>query len=531
MSSLVSIVDCTANTLTAPTISLVVRLESECEIRLQLPPILLLSTVRDVEIPKGNLALNYRLKELVLSCIESMVLANRSSIKSGWQSILSVLSIGGADDSPAVVSLAFSIVEPLVVDHIKILENNLTDLVNCLLAFAMNPKVQEESPRAIDLLEASLDNLLAETSEPNGTPNGDTDLRYFSTDNADLRKLWPLLIGLATLIGDARLPVRRRAVAAFFGKLNANAERFSPDLWTRIMTNAVLPIFGQVRYLGSPITDEAAKLLEPRTRNNPTRSSSQGEESTSTSPTKSAEPGPPDGEDSVSSNVDGEASIETAEDTGWNAAEFEAQRLKKKATAAPISSMLESGVTWSSTTCITTLSEVVCLVALLYTGKRVSSSYGSRLWAGSVDVEPAGHVLQAKKSMGGLGERSDMIRMASKSERDVEGDKHQHWLRRVRESVEAQLFGDVLDLFEDLILRDNDAIARIGVACLHQFLIATGSAFSPLLWQKTCSSLAGIFECSTPIMLQDVWEGKEDELPFDENHVLTMCVVQLQVSL
>ena len=455
----------------------------------------------------------------MLSCVESMVLGNRSSIKSGWQSILSVLSIGGADDSPEVVGLAFAIVEPLVVEHINILENNLTDLVNCLLAFAMNPKVQEESPRAIDLLEASLDNLLAEPSDVNGEVDvdADVDLRYFSTDSADMRKLWPLVIGLATLIGDARLAVRRRAVSALFGKLNANAERFSPDLWDRIMSNAILPIFGQVRYIGNPITEEAAKLLEPTARNqSPKRSVSGSEEAGQE-------------EDGDRKQVESPLEVE-GDQEGWNGLAFEADRLKKSATAAPISSMLESGVAWSKTTCITTLSEVVCLASLLYTGKRVSSSYGSRLWAGSVDVEPADHVLEARKSMGGLGERADLVRMASKTEGGVEGEKHQHWLKRVREGVEASLFGALLDLFEDLILRDNDAIARIGVACLHQFLIATGTQFSPLLWHKTCKSLAGIFECSTPIMLQDVWEGKEDELPFDEDHVLTMCVVQLQVS-
>ncbi|XP_060692337.1 brefeldin A-inhibited guanine nucleotide-exchange protein 2-like [Hemiscyllium ocellatum] len=76
------------------------------------------------------------------------------------------------------------------------------------------------------------------------------------------------------------------------------------------------------------------------------------------------------------------------------------------------------------------------------------------------------------------------------------------------------------DIFAQLhwcVQQDNEQLARSGTNCLENVVILTGHKFSPLVWDKTCACMLGIFKTTIPNALL-AWRptGMEEE-PSEKN--------------
>ncbi|GCC22615.1 hypothetical protein chiPu_0001003 [Chiloscyllium punctatum] len=76
------------------------------------------------------------------------------------------------------------------------------------------------------------------------------------------------------------------------------------------------------------------------------------------------------------------------------------------------------------------------------------------------------------------------------------------------------------DIFAQLhwcVQQDNEQLARSGTNCLENVVILTGHKFSPLVWDKTCACMLGIFKTTIPHALL-AWRptGMEEE-PSEKN--------------
>lgn len=115
-------------------------------------------------------AISMEIRELVLRCIENMILARVVNIKSGWKTIWGVLrvaaetydpSTGGGDQPDRVVQLGFQISKRIFEQHFDRIIEVFVDAVECLLAFAVCgcEEVEKNMPEQLALTQLSIDSI------------------------------------------------------------------------------------------------------------------------------------------------------------------------------------------------------------------------------------------------------------------------------------------------------------------------------------------------------------------------------------
>ena len=184
-------------------------------------------------------AKNNDIKDLVLRCVDVMILACAANIRSGWRSIFLILeySTQGITD---IASIAFDITDRLILNNFEYLVYDFVELMNCLVAFVASTHT-ELAEKAIDHF-ARCSNFLANGTVANATSadaknsvavdgGSDAVAAPVDEDAAIFRLWWPLLLGLATAVGDARFSVRKRALETLRKVLLLHGKIFSPQAW------------------------------------------------------------------------------------------------------------------------------------------------------------------------------------------------------------------------------------------------------------------------------------------------------------
>jgi len=176
------------------------------------------------------------LKDLVLRCMENVVLSRSEHLRSGWRIILNVISVGGQDDTESVSSFAFTLLERVVRDHLSALDEYFEELISCLLSFAANPANSlPVTTKAIGLLETTFHNVLQPSEGKVG---------HFAIDTKEHREvcvqLWTLIKAMCELMGDSRPQVRATARDTLFDRLESAVLSFAPQLWVLVINRALL---------------------------------------------------------------------------------------------------------------------------------------------------------------------------------------------------------------------------------------------------------------------------------------------------
>ncbi|OQS01259.1 brefeldin A-inhibited guanine nucleotide-exchange protein [Achlya hypogyna] len=257
-------------------------------------------------------AMSMEIRELVLSCVQNMILGRVRNIKSGWKTIWGVLRVAAEtydhlDGDDRIVQMGFGISKMILETHFDRVVSVFVDAIECLLAFAVcgveeTPDVAAGSSLtamakdAIRVLEVCLTQLatghviehvhtdspakrttfrsqLALRSHVLNGANEDA-IRYQKEESADdlvsdapmsprvtpvtavytdsqlhTRLWWPVLTALATLSCDKRVDVRVLALETLFGSLHRHGPKLSPGLWSIVFKGVLIPLIGDVRVL------------------------------------------------------------------------------------------------------------------------------------------------------------------------------------------------------------------------------------------------------------------------------------------
>ncbi|TMW59230.1 hypothetical protein Poli38472_007375 [Pythium oligandrum] len=115
-------------------------------------------------------AVSTDIKELVLRCVENMILARVVNIRSGWKTIWGVLRVAAemydAGDDPhdtadRIVQLGFQIAKRILEEHFDRIVDVFVDAVECLLAFAVcgSEDVENGTDEHIGLTQLSVESI------------------------------------------------------------------------------------------------------------------------------------------------------------------------------------------------------------------------------------------------------------------------------------------------------------------------------------------------------------------------------------
>ena len=207
-----------------------------------------------------------QIRDLVLRCIDIMIKACASNIRSGWRTIFAIFEVAATQEVQEIASIAFEIIERLLETQFDLLIYDFVELMNCLVAFAAGGH-STLSLKALDHLAICADKLASGavnsalpvvTGAPTSPlPTKNTDVtnnqstsgsvaaeasNEISQDASVFRIWWPLLLGLSTRVGDVRLQVRFKALETLTFVLRKYGNLFSPQTWAMIFKGVLFPI-------------------------------------------------------------------------------------------------------------------------------------------------------------------------------------------------------------------------------------------------------------------------------------------------
>jgi Sec7-like guanine-nucleotide exchange factor len=206
-----------------------------------------------------NKSKSAEIKELILRCIDIMVLACASNIHSGWRSLFSVFRVAAAHPKADIAGIAFEITERLMTQQFDLLIFDFVELMNCLVAFVAGPhsmislSALSHLSKCADHLaqgkvSAAIDNQHT-SSDAMGISweKSKSNMEQIGEDAAVFRLWWPLLLGLSTRVADHRLVIRTRAVETLHSVLSTYGHLFSPQIWEVIFKGVLFPIMDSAK--------------------------------------------------------------------------------------------------------------------------------------------------------------------------------------------------------------------------------------------------------------------------------------------
>lgn len=113
-------------------------------------------------------AVSMEIRELVLRCVENMILARVTNIKSGWKTIWGVLRVaaetyepGNSEQQDRIVQLGFAIAKRIFENHFDRIVEVFVDAVECLLAFAVcgSEEVEKRMDEHMGLTQLSIESI------------------------------------------------------------------------------------------------------------------------------------------------------------------------------------------------------------------------------------------------------------------------------------------------------------------------------------------------------------------------------------
>ncbi|GEQ71068.1 hypothetical protein JCM33374_g4749 [Metschnikowia sp. JCM 33374] len=189
-------------------------------------------------------------KDMVIECINNMVLAKASRIKSGWKTIFEVLTVAAKSKKDVLVTkaykLAFTINKEFSEEVVK--QDSFADSVTCFTEFAKNEQLQKIGLLSLEVLSRLIVRVAKASIELDSKETISPTRDAASEKYENLMKLWfPLLYGFYDIIMTGEeLEVRSRTLTHFFDVLLKYGDHFEIDFWDLIYQKLLAPIFGVI---------------------------------------------------------------------------------------------------------------------------------------------------------------------------------------------------------------------------------------------------------------------------------------------
>jgi brefeldin A-inhibited guanine nucleotide-exchange protein len=201
----------------------------------------------------------FETKELILGCLDIMILACANNIRSGWRSIFAVFSVAANYDRVEIARMAFAITERLMTQQFNLLIFDFVELMNCLVSFVKGPHTTI-SIAALSHLYQCAEHLAHGTVEPAlGAQYASSEtagtswekskgiLSKIEEDAAVFRLWWPLLLGLSTEVSNNRLEIRTKALDTLHKVLRTYGDLFSTQTWEVIFKGVLFPMMDSAK--------------------------------------------------------------------------------------------------------------------------------------------------------------------------------------------------------------------------------------------------------------------------------------------
>lgn len=191
---------------------------------------------------------SFEVKDMVLECINNMILAKADHIKSGWKTIFGVLTAAAKERKDSLITKAYKMAFNINKEYHDevIAQDSFSDLVTCFTEFAKNETFQKVGLLSLEVLSKLIVQIAKYSIESNKHHTIGVNGKDLVDINENLTKLWfPVLFGFFDIIMTGEeLEVRSRALTHFFDVLVKYGEHFETDFWDLVFHELLAPIFG-----------------------------------------------------------------------------------------------------------------------------------------------------------------------------------------------------------------------------------------------------------------------------------------------
>ncbi|TFY56254.1 hypothetical protein EVG20_g9000 [Dentipellis fragilis] len=191
---------------------------------------------------------NPDIRDMVLQCLQQMIQARVSNLRSGWRTMFGVFSAASKVLTERVTSSAFEIVTRLNKEFFPAIVRNgaFADLTVCITHFCKVSKYQKISLLAIAMLRGIIPIMLntPECGFNNPAPADGSG----STDDPMIKYWFPVLFGFYDVIMNGEdLEVRRLALDSLFSTLKKYGSTFPVEFWDTVTQELLFPIFAVLK--------------------------------------------------------------------------------------------------------------------------------------------------------------------------------------------------------------------------------------------------------------------------------------------
>ncbi|KAK7207757.1 hypothetical protein BZA70DRAFT_265101 [Myxozyma melibiosi] len=185
-------------------------------------------------------------KDMVLRCLQQMVLSRADKIRSGWSTMFGVFTFAAKEEYEPVVQFSFENIKAIHEQDFDLVmaQGSFADLAVTLTELAKNYRFQKISLHAIELLRSSIPKMLAyQRSVQEGTSTLSHATKA-SIEDPSVKFWFPILFAFHNIIMTGEdLEVRSRALNYFFDALVEYGGNFAPDFWDLVCRQLLFPIF------------------------------------------------------------------------------------------------------------------------------------------------------------------------------------------------------------------------------------------------------------------------------------------------
>jgi len=173
--------------------------------------------------------------EIVIRCFEQVVQAKAAKLRSGWETILTVLSLTANDNFPSMLTVGFQVLENLLTNYLGGVSEYWEQLIECLTAFALNPHDTTVGNKAIKHLKGLCEKLV-EGSIASCSPN---EHGGFSFSEGHGKGWCTLLSAFRVIAWDSRAAIGYQGVEAMFGVLIEHGALWDTEVWQMVLKQVV----------------------------------------------------------------------------------------------------------------------------------------------------------------------------------------------------------------------------------------------------------------------------------------------------
>ncbi|QSL64414.1 hypothetical protein MERGE_001715 [Pneumocystis wakefieldiae] len=182
-----------------------------------------------------------KVKEMVLICLQQMIQARASDVRSGWRTMFNVFQFAAREEYGNIVNFSFDIVKQIYKENLSIIisQNSFADIVVCLTEFSKNEKYQAISLQSMKLLKSINERILVLQESLT-----DKSQEKIIDDDSMIKYWFPVLFGFYDIfVTCENLETRSRALNCLFDILILYGSNYTPTFWDTVCRQILFPIF------------------------------------------------------------------------------------------------------------------------------------------------------------------------------------------------------------------------------------------------------------------------------------------------